>query len=339
MKIANWWNKKEGLVVECGLCPRNCIINNNQKGFCKTRQNIDGVLYTLVYGYPVAINIDPIEKKPLFHFLPGTNIFSIGTIGCNLECKFCQNYEIARNNYERKGREYLSPEEVVELAINHECKSIAFTYNEPTVFAEYVLDIAKIAKDKNLYTVMVTNGYVNKEPLKDIYTYIDAANIDLKAFSTDFYKNVCNGKHDAVLTAIKNIFDMGVFIELTNLVIPGLNDTEDMIEDLLEWIIKNLNCDIPLHFSAFHPDYKMKDIHRTPKSTLDKIRTLAINKGFKYVYEGNVMTTNFDNTYCPRCNKLLIERQNFTVIENKLKESYCSCGERINIKIKSSLTY
>lgn len=331
MKRAKWWQKLDSNRVQCQLCPRNCIIPNNKKGFCKTRQNIEGELYSLVYGYPVAINVDPIEKKPLFHFYPGSTVFSIGTIGCNLECKFCQNFEIARNNYEPKGRNYISPEDIVELAINNECRSIAFTYNEPTVFAEYLMDIAKLAQQNHIKTVMVTNGYINPQPLKEIYTYIDAANIDIKSFSPIFYNEICNGELEAVLNSIKQIYDLGVFIELTNLVIPNFNDNKEEILKLFSWIRDNLGLEVPIHFSAFHPDYKMKNIQRTSKSSLDNIVSQANTFGMKYVYEGNVMTDQHDNTYCPQCGALLIERQIFTVTENNLIGGYCDCGEKINI--------
>jgi len=331
LKVAKWWQERENKILQCQLCPRNCLIKNNHKGFCGSRQNIEGTLFSLVYGYPVAINIDPIEKKPLFHFYPGSKIFSIGTIGCNLECKFCQNFEIARNNYERKRQDFVSPEDIVELAVNNECKSIAFTYNEPTVFGEYVSDIAKVAKKNNLKTIMVTNGYINEKPLKEIYKYIDAANIDLKSLSLEFYKDICDGKLDSVLDSIKMIFDLGVFIELTNLIIPGLNDDVAIVNYLLKWVKNNLSINVPIHFSAFHPDYKMRNIQRTPKSILDRIVDQAKILGFNYVYEGNVMTNTHDNTYCPKCQKLLIERQIFAVIENKLKEPFCTCGEKINI--------
>ncbi len=334
MKVAKWWQRKEKSAVQCNLCPRNCYIKPDEKGFCATRKNIDGTLYTLVYGYPSAINIDPIEKKPLFHFYPGTKIFSIGTIGCNLECQFCQNFEIARQNYKRKGREFLDPKDVVDLARNNECDSIAFTYNEPTVFGEYIIDIAKEAHKIGMKTIMVTNGFINPKPLSDIYRHIDAANIDLKAISEEFYKKLCHGKLSPVLTAIREMYQMGVFIEITNLVIPEYNDDVDKINKLLTWLAQNLDYDVPLHFSAFHPAYKMTDVRRTPKKKLDQIRQTALDMGFHYVYEGNVMTTKYDNTYCPSCNRLLIERQLFTVVENALKGSHCQCGQEINIKLK-----
>ncbi len=331
--LAKWWQALDNQKVQCQLCPRNCIIAEGNKGFCQTRQNKDGELHSLVYGYPSAINIDPIEKKPLFHFYPGSRVFSIGTIGCNLECQFCQNYQIARQNYVRKDREYLPPEEVVDLAINNECDSIAFTYNEPTVFGEYIIDIAKIAKAQGLKTVIVSNGYINPTPLQDIYSLIDAANIDLKSGSNNFYNQICHAKMDPVLQAIKELAKMDVFLEITNLVVTGYNDADNNVDDLLDWLYEHVGPETPLHFSAFHPAYKMLDIPRTSKESLDKIRQLALDKGFHYVYEGNVMTTNFDNTYCPECGALLIERQIFTVVENNLKKPRCKCGQEINIKL------
>lgn len=331
MKLAGWWKSLDNKDVQCVLCPQNCIIGNEKTGFCKVRKNIDGKLYSLNYGYPSAINIDPIEKKPLFHFYPGTRIFSVGTIGCNFDCKFCQNYEISRNTYERPNKEFLSPDEVVEMAINNECKSIAFTYNEPTVFGEYVLDIAKCAKDKNLETVSVTNGFINNQPLKDIYKYIDAVNIDLKSITNDFYKTLCRGEVNPVLDAIIHLYKKGTMIELTNLVIPTHNDSMANIEKLIDWIVANLGVEVPLHFSAFYPTYKLTNLCRTPRGVLDKARQLALLKGMKYVYEGNVMTEEGYNTYCPRCKKLLIERDVYTILANNLRDNLCSCGEEINI--------
>ncbi len=303
MKVASWWEKLNNSQVKCKLCPKECIISKNCTGFCNTRQNIDGILYTLVYGYPCAVNIDPVEKKPLFHFYPGSQVFSLGTIGCNLDCKFCQNYEIARSKIINKNNGFISPKDIVDNAIKHNCKSIAFTYNEPTVFGEYVLDIAKIAKEKNLKTIMVTNGYINSQPLKEIYKYIDAANIDLKGITEEFYQSICNGNLDDVLSGIKMIYQMGVFVEITNLIVPGLNDDESMIINLIQWIFDNLGQEIPLHFSAFYPHYKLNDISKTPKSILDNALKLAIKKGFHYVYEGNVLTSKNENTYCPNCRK------------------------------------
>ncbi|MFP4546587.1 MAG: AmmeMemoRadiSam system radical SAM enzyme [Fidelibacterota bacterium] len=331
--LAKWWQAQEDNRVQCQLCPRNCIIAEDKKGFCQTRQNKKGKLHTLVYGYPSALNIDPIEKKPLFHFYPGSRVFSIGTIGCNLECQFCQNYQIARQNYVRKDREYLAPAEVVDLAVNNECESIAFTYNEPTVFGEYIIDIAEIARAQDLKTVIVSNGYINPEPLREIYSLIDAANIDLKSSSGNFYSDICHAEMEPVLRTIQELAKMDVFLEITNLIVSGYNDSENNVTDLLDWLYDHVGPEVPLHFSAFHPAYKMLNVPRTSKQALDNIRQIALDKGFLYVYEGNVMTTKYDNTYCPNCGELLIERQIFTVVKNNLKQPRCKCGQKINIKL------
>ncbi len=331
MHKAKWWRKDKEKKIICELCPRNCLIDINNTGYCKVRKNINGTLYSLVYGYPCAINIDPIEKKPLFHFLPGSQVFSIGTIGCNLGCDFCQNHDISKECKLPRSLEYISPQDLVEMATQHESKSIAFTYNEPTIYSEYILDVCKQAKKVGLKTIMVTNGFINKDVIKELYVNIDAANIDLKGFSQDFYKNYCSGNLNNVLENIIEIKKQNTFIELTNLIIPGLNDSEEIINNLVDWIISNLGKDIPLHLSAFYPAYKMLDKIRTPKKTLNKARKIAINKGLNFVFEGNVMTNEYDNTYCPNCNKLLIERQIYTIVYNCLTTSVCSCGQTINI--------
>ncbi|MBN2279521.1 MAG: AmmeMemoRadiSam system radical SAM enzyme [Candidatus Marinimicrobia bacterium] len=332
MKLAKWWQALENQKIQCNLCPKNCIMNKDQSGFCKVRKNIDGKLYSMVYGKPVALNIDPIEKKPLYHFYPGTKIFSIGTLGCNFACKFCQNYDISQKDFVSINLRDVSPQEVIESAIANRCQSIAFTYNEPTVFGEYVFDIAKIAQQRGMKTVMVTNGFINRKPLDEIYHYIDAVNVDIKSFSEEFYRNICSGELGPVLKSIKRLNELGVFIEITNLIIPGINDNPVSIYELLHWIEMEMGYDIPLHFSAFHPDYKMRDVAPTKKEALDAIYKIAREMGFKYIYEGNVMAGTHDNTYCPRCGKLLIERNYFSILNNSLKTDRCDiCGEKINI--------
>lgn len=330
MKIANWWQEKDGK-IECLLCPRNCVIHDRQSGFCNVRRNENQTLYTTVYGHPVATHMDPIEKKPLYHFYPGTRIYSVGTVGCNLACEFCQNWDISRAGPESCDSKSISPEKIIQAARQSDSIGIAFTYNEPTIFGEYVLDIALLAHDASLKTVMVTNGYISPQAINDIYPYIDAANIDLKSFSGEFYRRYCKAELHPVLEAIEMIKSIGTFIEITTLIIPGLNDGDDEIDQLTGWIVDHLGADTPVHFSAFHPDYKMKYISRTPKSTLDKAKKIALANGLRYVYLGNVLSDRDDNTYCYSCGRLLIERQYFTVIGNNLSGNVCSCGAKIAV--------
>ncbi len=329
MKEAKWWKSIGDKKIECTLCPRHCKLKDGQNGFCFVRQNISGVLQSLAYASPIAVHTDPIEKKPLYHFLPGSDIFSIGTVGCNLGCLFCQNWDISKARIDQKSVRHFTPEDIVKAALNYDCKGIAFTYNEPTIFGEYVIDISELAHKSGLKTVMVTNGYITEEAIQDIYPFIDAANIDLKAFTEEFYSKYCQAHLQPVLDAIIEIKEMGTWIELTTLVIPDLNDSLEEIKNLVNWVLENLGSDVPLHFSAFNPSYKMMDRKRTPKSTLDRARKLALDAGIHYVYEGNVMTTVEGNTYCPECGRLLIERQWFTVVHNSLVNGKCVCGAPI----------
>ena len=330
MKVAKWWNEIEQ-GIECYLCPRRCIIANRSYGVCNVRKNVDNTLYTIVYGHPVAVHVDPIEKKPLYHFFPGSQIFSVGTVGCNLLCEFCQNWDIARAKPDDTQMHNISPEKIIDMAQESNCIGIAFTYNEPTIFGEYVLDIATLAHQSGLQTVMVTNGYITPEAIDDIYPFIDAANIDLKSFSNEFYRQYCKGELQPVLEALQRIRDFGTFIEITTLIIPGKNDSDSELDHLTRWIVDNLGPDVPVHFSAFHPDYKMRQLSRTPKATLDKARKIAIRNGLRYVYEGNVLAENEDNTYCYYCGRLLIERRSFSIIKNNLEGDICSCGSKISV--------
>ncbi len=291
-KQASFWKReKNSDAVICSLCPRCCLINNGKRGFCNVRENRDGVLYSLVYGYPVALQIDPIEKKPFAEFMRGSKTFSIGTFGCNLNCLFCQNYHLSRGSfteYQRKETQYFSPELIVELALKHNCKSVAFTYNEPSVWIEYAIDIAEKAKEKGLAVVLVSNGYISLEAAKELYPLIDAANIDMKGFSENFYRNMTNSKLEPVLNSIKYLYSLNKHIELTNLVIPGKNDSEGMILSYLDWVKINLNKQLPLHFSAYHPMYKYKESPSTSPRILYNIRDLALKRGFENIYLGNI---------------------------------------------------
>ena len=287
--LALWWEASDDLKVQCCLCPRACIIEEGENGFCGVRKNVAGKLYSLSYGMPVALNIDPIEKKPLAEFLPGTKTFSLGTFGCNLNCSFCQNASLARGAYTGASYErYISPEKIIELTLQNNCRSVAFTYNEPTVFAEYAIDIAKLAHEKDLQTVLVSNGYITSRAAKDLYPHIDAANIDMKGFSEEFYRSMTDSHLKPVLKSIKTLYDLNKHLEVTNLVIPGKNDSMDLIDLWLDWVETNLDKQVPLHFSAFFPTYKYHLSPRTPKETLSQIKEHAVSRGFTSVYLGNI---------------------------------------------------
>lgn len=289
MQLARWWNEADNGKVKCHLCPRYCVIAPGKRGFCAVRENVEGKLYSLSYGKPVALNVDPIEKKPLAEFMPGSTTFSIGTFGCNLNCSFCQNASLARGIYTGASYEkYLSPERIVELALENCCKSVAFTYNEPTVFAEYAIDIAKIAHEYDLKTVWVSNGYITEEAADEVFPFIDAANIDMKGFSEEFYRTMTDSHLQPVLDAIKKLYKLDKHIEVTNLVIPDKNDSTELIDAFLDWIENNLDKKVPLHFSAFFPAYKYHDSPPTPRKTLYKIKEHAQNRGFNSVYLGNI---------------------------------------------------
>ncbi len=285
---ARWWTAENAPNVRCRLCPRFCLIKTGWTGFCGVRANIGGKLGTIAYGRPVSINVDPIEKKPLARFMPGTKTFSIGSFGCNLGCSFCQNDSLSRGYYDMKNLpRYFSPADVVELAQKHNCQSVSYTYNEPTIFAEYAIDTAKLAAAQGLKNVLVSNGFITREAAGDLYPHIDAANIDMKGFSEEFYHGLCGGSLKPVLEAIKYMYDLGKHIEITNLVIPGKNDSDAMLHGWFDWVEANLNKDVPLHFSAYHPAYKLH-VERTPRETLYKIKEYGGSRGFTSVFLGNI---------------------------------------------------
>ncbi len=327
MKEAMHYVKKENDVVQCELCPWKCVIADGERGVCGVRENQKGKLVALVYGKPVSISIDPIEKKPLFHFLPGTDVFSIGTVGCNLKCKHCQNWQISQER-EIMG-EKLMPEEVVEQALENNCSSIAYTYNEPSIFFEYVYDTAKLANKKGLKNVMVTNGYINEKPLKELYRYIDGVNVDLKGFTEEFYTSVTGAHLQPVLDTIKRISKMKTWMEITNLIIPTKNDDLDKIREMCGWIFENVGKNIPLHFSRFFPYYQMSEISPTSEDVLLKAREIAMKVGLNYVYIGNLLTEEGENTYCPESGKIAIERKGYNILKNDVEKGKCSCGEKI----------
>ncbi|MCL6480407.1 MAG: AmmeMemoRadiSam system radical SAM enzyme [Firmicutes bacterium] len=324
---ARWWEPEPGGKVHCYLCPRHCHIGPGQSGFCFIRINQGGKLYSLGYASPAAIQIDPIEKKPLNHFLPGTRIFSLGTAGCNMGCFFCQNWDISKSRHDQVHSRYLPPEDVVALALRYGCPSIAFTYNEPTIWGEYVVDICHVAKQYGLNTVMVTNGYVTYEAFHDIYDHVDAANVDLKAFTEQFYAKITLTHLKPVLETLTWLKqETNVWFEITNLIIPTLNDDPKEIRSLAEWVLEHLGPDVPLHFTAFHPDFKLRDKPPTPPETLHRARRLALDVGLHFVYEGNIFSEGA-HTYCPGCGVILIRRSWHDVLENRLRKGTCpDCG-------------
>ncbi|RLI85272.1 MAG: AmmeMemoRadiSam system radical SAM enzyme [Candidatus Altiarchaeales archaeon] len=321
--------------VKCRLCPHGCILNEGDRGRCRDRVNFKGKLYTLTYGNPCAVHIDPIEKKPLFHFLPGSFAFSIATAGCNLRCKYCQNWEISQFPPEETKNYDLMPENLVravtrEREKNEKVRSIAYTYSEPTVFYEYMSDTTRISKREGIRNVVITAGYINEKPLKELAKNVDAIKIDLKGFNERFYREVVEGELERVLKSCKISYKKAKCFEIVNLVVPTLNDSLDEIRELSRWIKENLSRDVPLHFSRFYPRYKLKNLPPTPLETLKKAREIALEEGLNFVYIGNVPHGEHENTYCPKCGKLLIERIGYFVKENNIIEGRCKfCGERI----------
>jgi len=333
LKEAMFYEKLEDELVNCDLCSHRCRkIADSKKGICGVRENRDGKLYSLVYGKAVARSIDPIEKKPLFNFLPGSRSYSIATVGCNFRCDNCQNYDISQMPKERGiivGHD-VSPKEIVSAAKVNNCESIAYTYTEPTIFFEYAYDTAKMAKKEGIKNVFVTNGYITSEALKKISPYLDAANIDLKSFKDNFYRKRCGARLKPVLDSIRLYKSLGIWIEITTLIIPTLNDSEEELRKIAEFI-SEVGEDTPWHISQFYPTYKLITLPRTPVATLRKASKIGLEAGLKYVYEGNVPGENGENTYCPNCEKLLIHRFGYQIRENKIKNSTCTfCGAKID---------
>ncbi len=327
---AKYWTALHGKTVQCLLCPNNCVIPSSKKGRCGVRMNVDGVLYTLVYGRPVAVHIDPIEKKPFTHFLPGTTSFSIATAGCNLGCIFCQNWQISQARPEDAKNMVLPPSEVVRLAKENDCATIAYTYTEPTIFYEYMLDTAKLAKAAGIRNVMHTCGYINPEPLKELLDQMDAVNVDLKGFSDDYYSMMCSGRLDPVLETIRTVKQRGVWLEITNLVVPGKNDDPKMIGKMCAWLKDNVGSDTPIYFSAFTPQYRLTSLPPTPVKTLEEAQRIARACGLNYAYIGNVYGHIGESTFCPGCGKLVVKRKGFDTLETHLVDGKCEyCGYKI----------
>lgn len=334
MKEAILYKKLKNNIVECAACIRRCKISDGQSGFCGVRKNTNGKLYLLVQNKAIASQVDPIEKKPLYHFLPGSKIFSLGTIGCNLRCEFCQNFEISQIlsgfQDETLGLSHdLTPEKIVEYCHIKKIPSIAFTYNEPTIFSEYAVETMKLAKKYKMKGVFVSNGYETNEALEYLDKWIDAYNIDLKAFSEDFYKEVCQGELTPVTKTIKEIYRRKKWLEITTLLVPDKNDSEKEITQIAEFI-KNISPDIPWHLSAFYPTYKMTDVGPTAEEKLIQAYEIGKRVGLKYVYLGNIDNQKYGQTVCPKCGEILIDRDGYKITVYKMKDGNClECGTKI----------
>ncbi len=331
-KEAMFYKKIDKETVQCLLCPRNCTIRNGMRSFCQVREaDKEGKLYSLVYGNPTAVHIDPIEKKPLFHFLPGTMAFSIATAGCNYQCSCCQNWEISQFPPEETVNYYLPPEKTVQLAIEYKCPTIAYTYTEPSVFYEYMLDTAKIAHKHGVKNIYHSNGSLNPQPAKELAKYLDGANIDLKGFTQEFYSKMSRGHLNTVLETMKILKANHVHLEITNLLIPFHNDDPETVKKMCVWIRDNLGKDVPLHFARFYPTYKLKNVPPTPVSKLEKMYKIARDVGLDYVFIGNVPGHKAESTYCPKDGKILIKRVGYKILENNIVNGKCKfCGEKIS---------
>ena len=313
--------------ITCLLCRHYCQMREGQVGVCGVNKNVGGELKTLVYGHPIALNVDPVEKKPLYHLLPGTTALSFGTVGCNFKCPFCQNWDISQETHINKDIE-VSPQQMVDLALEHNCKSIAYTYNEPTIFYPYAKDIGVIARENGLKNIFVSNGFETPEIIKDMPSWLDAANIDLKSWDKEYYKKVLKGGLEAVKDTLRLMAHEGIWVEVTTLIIKGENDSDKDLEEMATFIADDLGRQVPWHLSAFHPDYKMKNHEYTGIETLERASAIGKKAGLYYVYMGNVPVHG--DTYCPNCGELLIDRTGYSVTINRLKDGRCpKCGRKI----------
>lgn len=320
---ARYYDRLPDREIKCRLCPRFCQLGDKERGFCGVRENQNGKYYTMVYGQIASYNLDPIEKKPLFHFLPGAMAFSLATAGCNVACKFCQNWEISQMRPEQVQSRYLPPEAVVETAVHYNCPIVAYTYSEPVIFYEFMYDTSLEARKKGLHNAVITNGFINPEPLAELIKVVEAIKIDLKAFNQDFYTNYVRGQLQPVLDSIKQIASSKVWLEIVYLVIPTLNDKPEEIRQMARWLKTEIGPDYPLHFSRFQPMYLIKNLPPTPISTLERLRDIALEEGLHYVYLGNVPGHPGENTYCPNCGQVVIERYGYTIKKNSLSGNKC----------------
>ena len=333
IRPGKYWRKTElEGQIHCDLCPRACVLKEGDRGFCFIRQNLDGQMYLTSYGRSTGFCIDPIEKKPLNHFLPGTSVLSFGTAGCNLGCRFCQNWDISKSREIERLSERAYPQDIAQAALRHGCRSVAFTYNDPVIWFEYAMDTALACREVGIKTVAVTAGYITPEARPEFYSAIDAANVDLKAFTERFYKQITLSELEPVLDTLKWLkHESDVWFEITNLIIPQENDSHDELKSMCDWIVTHLGEEVPVHFTAFHPDFKLTDRPPTPPSILIEAREIAIAAGIKYAYTGNVNDKKRQSTYCPKCSNLLIERDWFDLGKFNIKQGCCNkCGTKIN---------
>ncbi len=330
LKEAMYYEQLGNEIVRCKLCPNGCVISNDNRGVCGVRINKGGGLYTLAYENPCAAHNDPIEKKPLFHFLPGSYAFSIAIAGCPMRCRFCQNWQISQSLPDETKNIEMSCKDVVDIAKRYNARSVAYTYTEPTSFYEYMYDTAKIAKRNGIKNVIVTCGYINEEPLRELCRYLDGGNVNLKMFSDEVIGKLSNGRMEPILNTILTLNEEKVWFEITYLIIPGWSDDVEQIKNLVKWMEDNLGLNVPLHFLRFMPAYKMKNTPPTPLKTMERAYEIAKSNGLNYVYLGNVARTGRENTYCPNCGKLIIERSGFFVTKNYINNNRCPfCGMRI----------
>lgn len=330
VKEARYYKKLAAKRVECELCPQECKVADLERGTCGVRENRDGVYYTLVHSRPCSLHVDPIEKKPLFHYLPGSVALSVATAGCNIECKFCQNWEISQFRPEQIKSIYLPPDKLAHLAKQYSCPTISYTYTEPVVFCEYVYDTAVEAKRLGIGNMIVSNGYIKEKPMIDLLKYLTGVKIDLKAFTEKFYQESCRGRLQPVLDTLLIVKDSGIWYEIVVLIIPTLNDSEKEIREMSKWIVKNLGRDVPVHFTRFHPMYKLLNLLPTPVQTLERSWKIAKDEGINFVYIGNLPGHQAENTYCSKCGEIVIRRIGFEILENNLNKGKCKfCGQVI----------
>ena len=317
------YKKSNNEKVVCGICPNRCVLAPGDRSICRSKVNMDGTLYSLVYGNPCSVNIDPIEKKPLYHFKPRSKVFSIATAGCNFRCLNCQNWEISQAKPHEVRNYELFPLDVVKAAQRAGTPSIAYTYSEPIIFFEYMIDTARLARDNGLHNLWISNGYINREPLLELCKVLDGANVNLKSLSDDIYRKLNGGRLQPVLDTFITLHEQGVHFEMTNLVVPGYTDDDDMVKQMCQWTLSNLGPDYPLHFLRFFPKYKLDRLPSTPLSTLARLRELAMAEGIRYVYVGNVSFPEGNNTYCHNCKKLLIERVGYFISAYNMNGNRC----------------
>lgn len=328
---ARYYEKLPNRKIKCVLCPRECVIDDQETGYCGVRENYGGTYYTLVYGRPCSAHVDPIEKKPLFHFLPGSAAFSIATVGCNVLCKFCQNWQISQARPDQVDSYDLLPKAIANYAKRYSCQSIAYTYTEPVVFTEYMYDCAEEGHRENVKSVMISNGYIHSRPMKDLCKVLDAVKVDLKAFTEKFYKEMVSGELRPVLDTLVLLIKERMWTEIVYLVIPTLNDDPKELKQMCDWIAQELGSDVPIHFSRFYPQYRLKNLPPTPEKTLVMARKIALDSGLNYVYIGNIPGNEGENTFCPACKKIIIHRNGYIISRNEIdNKGRCKfCGYKI----------